>query len=102
MKRARSHDNELKEMLRNPNKEANYLRVASEDPDKRVFLLALKDVIEARSGMSKIARLAKVDRAHLYVMLSESGNPEWISIHRILDALGLRLTITPKKEKLAA
>ncbi len=102
MKRARSHEDELKKTLKNPVRAANYLRVAAEDSDKRVFLLALKDVIEARASISKIARQAKLDRRHLYVMLSEEGNPEWFSVNRLLNALGIRLTFTPKSHRLAA
>jgi probable addiction module antidote protein len=96
MKRARSHDDELKESLKDPVKAAEYLRVAYGDPDKRVLLLALKDVVEARAGISRIARLAKLDRRHLYVMLSKDGNPEWFSVNRLLNALGIQLSFEPK------
>jgi probable addiction module antidote protein len=105
MNRARSHNEELKESLKDLTQAAVYLRVAYGDPDKRVFLLALKDVIEARAGISKIARLAKMDRRHMYVMLSKDGNPEWFGINRLLNALGIQLTFEPKPRshtKLAA
>jgi probable addiction module antidote protein len=105
MKRARSHEEELQKSLKNPVQAADYLRVAFSDPDKRVFLLALKDVIEAHSGISRIAQLAKLDRRHLYVMLSKDGNPEWFSINRLLNALGLQISFEPKphhQTKLAA
>lgn len=100
MKRARSHEAELKESLKNPLKAAKYLRVAFGDPNKRVFLLALRDVIEARAGISKTARLAKLDRRHLYVMLSKDGNPEWFSVNRLLDALGLQISFVPKHPRI--
>jgi probable addiction module antidote protein len=100
MKRARSHEAELKELLKDPLEAANYLRVAYGDPDKRVFLLALKDVIEARASISKIARLAKLDRRHLYVMLSKDGNPEWFSVNRLLNVLGIQLSFEPKHPRI--
>jgi len=105
MKRARSHDEELMATLKDLAKAADYLRVAYGDSDQRVFLLALKDVIEARAGISKIARVAKMDRRHLYVMLSKDGNPEWFSVNRLLNALGIQLSFEPKPHshtKLAA
>ena len=103
MKHAKSHEAELREKLKNPKEAANYLRIAYEDSDKRIFLLALKDVVEARAGISEAARLAKLDRRHLYVMLSKNGNPEWFSLNRLLDALGIRLSFEPKHStKLAA
>src|SRR6266446_6523157 len=96
MKRARSYVDELKTSLKDPSRAAGYLKAAYEDPDKRVFLLALKDVIESRSSMSEIARQSKLDRRHLYVMLSGHGNPEWFSLNQLLDALGIRLSFEPK------
>jgi probable addiction module antidote protein len=105
MKRARSHEDELHQSLKDPVQAAGYLKAAYGDPDKRVFLLALKDVIEARAGISKIARLAKMDRRHLYVMLSREGNPEWFSVNRLLNALGIQLSFESKSHsqtKLAA
>lgn len=96
MKRARSHATELKDRLKNSAEAARYLEAAYEDPDKRVFLLALKDVVKARHGISKTARLTKLDRRHLYVMLSKEGNPEWFSMNRLLQALGLRLSFEPQ------
>ena len=100
MKRARSYKGELKESLKDPVQAAGYLKAAYADPDKRVFLLALKDVIEARSSMSEIARLTKLDRRHLYVMLSGHGNPEWYSLTQLLDALGIRLSFEPKPSRI--
>ena len=71
-----------------------------------MFLLALKDVVEARAGITVAARMAKLDRRHLYVMLSKGGNPEWFSLTRLLDALGIHLSFEPKNphftRKLAA
>jgi probable addiction module antidote protein len=105
MKRVRSYDTELRKSLKDPIQAAGYLKAAYEDTDKRVFLLALKDVIEAGSSLSRIARQAKLDRRHLYVMLSKDGNPEWFSINRLLNALGIQLSFEPKPQhntKLAA
>lgn len=96
MKRARSHIAELRSQLKNPIQAAHYLKVAYEDPDRRVFLLALKDVVKARHGISAIARQTKLDRRHLYVMLSQKGNPEWFSMSRLLQALGIRISFEPQ------
>ncbi|MFA5976274.1 MAG: transcriptional regulator [Elusimicrobiota bacterium] len=97
MKRARSYEKELQESLKDPVQAAGYLRAAYQDADKRVFLLALKDVIDAHSGMSHISRTVKLDRRHLYVMLSKNGNPEWFSVTKLLTALGIDLTFQPRK-----
>jgi probable addiction module antidote protein len=71
---------------------AYYLSAAiTESP--QVFLLALRDVVEAQKGMAKVATQAGVNRENLYKMLSEEGNPRLSSLGSVLSALGLRLVI---------
>jgi len=41
----------LLESLRNPEDAAQYLNACLEDGDKRVFLMALRDVADARGGL---------------------------------------------------
>jgi probable addiction module antidote protein len=60
-----------------------------------VFLLALRDVAEAR-GISVLAGQAQLNRENLYRMLSESGNPQLGSLTAVLDALDLRLAVAVK------
>ena len=72
---------------------AAYLEAALEDKDPSVFLLALRQVVQAR-GMANVARKAHVGRESLYKTLSENGNPELRTINRLLHAMGLRLSVT--------
>lgn len=71
-----------------------YLNAALEDGDQEVFLLALRDVAEAR-GVSQLAREAQLNRENLYRMLSPNGNPQLSSLTALLRSLGLRLAIHP-------
>ena len=74
-----------------------YLNDALQDADPRVFLLALRQVAEARGmGMTDLARETGLDRTGLYKVLSDKGNPEWASLASILDALGFGITIAKK------
>lgn len=73
-----------------------YLQETLKDEDPTVFLLALKDVIEAHKGLTAIARESKLNRESLYKMLSEEGNPCPTSIQRLLSTLNLEFSITPK------
>src|SRR5665213_1819782 len=59
------------------------------------FLLALRNVVEAQTGMKKLATDAGVNRENLYKMLSEEGNPRLSTLEAVLKALGLRLIIEP-------
>jgi len=61
--------------LADPEEAAAYLNAALEDGDQQVFLLALRDVAEAR-GMSQVAREARLNREIMYRMLSPTGNPQ--------------------------
>jgi len=82
----------LLESLQDPAEAAAYLDAALEDEDIQVFLLALRDVAEAR-GMSRVAAETDLNRESLYRMLSEEGNPRLSSLEALLHTFGLRLAI---------
>jgi probable addiction module antidote protein len=82
----------LLEDLADPEEAAAYLNAALEEGDQQVFLLALRDVAEAR-GMSQVAREARLNRENMYRMLSPAGNPQMSSLNALLRSIGLRLTV---------
>jgi len=92
-KRTRDYREGLLKSLLEPNAAAVYLNAALEDSDE-MFLIALRDVAEARQ-MAKVASDAGLSRESIYRTLSESGNPRYNSLLGILRALDLRLAIEP-------
>lgn len=92
-----AYETGLKEDLQNPKEAAAYLTAAMEDGSQDVFLLALRDVVEAR-GISRTAHKAGLNRENLYRILSGKGNPQLSSLSAILETLGLRLAITPNHD----
>src|SRR5271157_1990129 len=88
-----SYRESLLESLRNPEEAAQYLNACLEDEDARVFLLALRDVADARGGIRSLSRDAHLNRESLYRMLSKSGNPSLDSLAAVLNACGLRLAV---------
>lgn len=56
-----------------------------------LLLIALKNVIQAQGGMTKIAKKARLGRESLYKTVSEHGNPEFRTIAALTHALGLEL-----------
>jgi len=74
---------------------AGYLTAAFEEGED-VFLLALRDVVQAQYGMSNLARMTKLNRENLYEMLSKKGNPRLKNLASILEKLGLELSFKPK------
>lgn len=56
-----------------------------------------KRAIMARArGMSQIAKESGLSRKSLYKALGAEGNPEFGTILKVLQALGLKLSIKPK------
>ena len=88
-----SYRESLLESLRNPEDAAQYLNACLADEDSRVFLLALRDVADARGGLRALSRDAHLNRESLYRMLSKSGNPSLESLASVLEAFGLRLAV---------
>ena len=82
----------LRQALLDPAEAAAYLDAALAEGDMDVFLLALRDVAEAR-GMAQAARTARLNRENLYRMLAANGNPQLSSLNALLHSLGLRLAV---------
>lgn len=94
------------ESLKDPDGAAHYPNSCLEGDDARVFLLALRDVAEARGGMRSLSRDAHLNSESLYRMLSRSGNPSLDSLSAVLNACGLRLaaqstTLRRRKRRIA-
>lgn len=99
MAKSRSYQLDLVEALRDPIEAAEYLNAALEEGDKNVFLLALRNVAQARGGIRKLSARARLNRESLYRMLSARGNPELRSLGALLESLGLRLAIEAKPRR---
>ncbi|GAC1460430.1 MAG: putative addiction module antidote protein [Gemmatimonadaceae bacterium] len=73
---------------------AEYLAAALEDPNPDVFLHAVGDVAKAR-GISKVAKDAGLGRESLYKALAPGAKIRYDTVRKLLDSLGVRLTVTP-------
>jgi probable addiction module antidote protein len=93
MSRSRSYKEDLLKSLKDPEEAREYLNAALEDENPEVFLLALRDVVEANSTMSELARAIDRNRESLYKTLSEKGNPQLNSIRSILNQIGFKLAV---------
>lgn len=47
-------------------------------------------------GMAEVARRADVGDKVLFKALSQDGNPTLTTIHKVLHAVGLRLSVVPE------
>jgi probable addiction module antidote protein len=73
---------------------AAYVTEALATGDTAVIAHAL-GVIARTRGMSRIASETGLSRESLYRALSAEGNPEFTTVLRIMEAVGLRLTAEP-------
>ncbi|HEV2601134.1 MAG TPA: addiction module antidote protein [Candidatus Babeliales bacterium] len=89
----------LLEQLQDPQETAAYLKAALADPDERVFLLALRDVLQAQGGnIADLAEETDLNKQNLYRMLSKKGNPRFTSLITVLNAIGFEMDIHPIKK----
>ncbi|OGW88643.1 MAG: transcriptional regulator [Omnitrophica bacterium RIFCSPLOWO2_01_FULL_50_24] len=104
MKAAVSHHDELIKILKDPQEASAYLNAALEAGDKKAFLMALRNVLEAHGGMTRISDRAKINRVSLYKMLSRDGNPGFENLLTLLNVVGIRFQVTarPKSRRRAA
>lgn len=93
-----SHDEKVIAKLRGQEKlQAEFIKTSLEDnsDEPKAILSALRLVAEAR-GFSSFAEETQLNRQSLYRALDENGNPTLDSLLRMLDVLGLRLTVAHK------
>ena len=92
--RDKSYDDSLTVALRDPIEAAAFLDAVIEMDDPTALLLALRQVAKAH-GMAEVARRAEVGEKTLFKALSENGNPTIATVHKVLQAVGLKLSVTP-------
>jgi len=84
----------IRELRKNPEFAAEYLKAALEDADDPgVLLIALRHVAEARGGVAKVAKAAGIERESLYRALSPRGNPRLSTLVAVTKAMGLKITV---------
>lgn len=78
---------------------AIYLEVAAteaaEANDNRILLKAIETAAKAK-GMMQVAKDAGVSRESLYKSLASDAKPRFDTIAKVLDALGMKITVTSK------
>jgi probable addiction module antidote protein len=80
------------EHIETPEDVVNYIDAALADGDPEVIVATLGWIARSR-GMSQIARDAHVTRASLYKSLSGVSKPEFGTILKVMNALGVRLRV---------
>ena len=89
---------DVAEHLRTPEEMAAYLEATLEEAkgDAALIAKALGDIARAK-GMAQVARDAGLSRESLYKALSGERNPDFNTILRVVEALGLELHAEPAR-----
>jgi probable addiction module antidote protein len=88
------------EYLDTPEAIAAYLTEAFETNDAAFITDAIGTVARAR-GMSSVAKEAGLSRENLYKALSSEGRPEFGTVMKVLDSLGVHLHAEAKIARVA-
>ncbi len=79
-------------LLRDPERAAEYLMHALNNGDEIDFRLALADVVRARS-VTRVAEAAGIHRTTLHRMLNPANKPSFSSMVKVLGACDLDLLV---------
>ena len=92
MKKTTTTRYDVAEHLRTPKEMAAYLEACLDEAkgDAAFIAKALGDIARAR-GMAQVARDAGLSRESLYKALSGERSPDFDTILKVIDALGLKL-----------
>jgi len=72
---------------------AEYLAAALEDPNPDMFLRAVANVAKAR-GMASVAEASGLGRESLYKALAPGAKVRYETVRKLVDSLGVKLTVT--------
>ena len=98
----RNHRDDLLVRLSDPEYSSHYLKAALdetlEDGNMEAFLLALKNIVDAKGPLQEVASDADVSRQHLHRLLSGTGDPTLETLASVLNAVGLTIDFKPLSE----
>lgn len=92
MPKTKTTDYDVAEHLRTPKEMAAYLEACLEEADEDAAFIAkaLGDIARAK-GMAQVARDAGLSRESLYKALSGDRSPDFETILKVVNALGIKL-----------
>ncbi|MBE9075787.1 helix-turn-helix domain-containing protein [Romeria aff. gracilis LEGE 07310] len=98
----KNYRDDLLVRLCDPEYSSYYLKAALdetlEDGNTEAFLLALKNLVDAKGSVQEVASNADISRQHLHRLLSGTGNPTLETLAAVLHAVGLTIDFRPVSE----
>jgi probable addiction module antidote protein len=88
----------LLKRLKNPDYAVGYLTDVLANESQEAFLIALRDVIDARDeNFSELSGKSGITRQGLYQALSDAGNPRLSTVTQLLSSLGMQISISRRE-----
>jgi len=75
---------------------AEYLKAVLSENDESLLMLAIREIIDSMGGIGKLSKETGLARESLYRTLSENGNPRFSTLFKVLDNMGLQLSVSAK------
>ena len=98
-KKSASYDDFFSQQLReDPELAIHYLNEAAAESPHALFV-AVGKLIAAHKGMKAMEDKTGIKRQSLYKMLSDTGNPGWVSMNTVLDELGISIEFKYRSSK---
>jgi len=86
---------DLQEFLKTPEERAAMIEATAELDDPAALRAVLLEVAKAE-GMAEMSRRTGLGEKTLFRSLGKNGNPTLDTLHRVLNAVGLRLDVRVK------
>ena len=93
--RDESFDDYIVKTMKDPSEAAACIKAVMELDDPSALLVALRHVAKAY-GMAEMAPRADVGDKTLFKALSAEGNSTLTTVHKVMHAVGLRLSVVPE------
>lgn len=103
MTKCRKLEDYLIESLQDKKEAKAFLDVILEeyqqDNNLEAFANALELLIRAQGNISEFTKKAKIDRSHIYKIMKNETQPQFLTVSKILNSLGFQLTVKRIKPK---
>jgi probable addiction module antidote protein len=96
------HERDIAELRADRELAVEYLKALNERKDRAAGFLAVRTVAEAYGGLGAVASEAGISREALYRALSAKGNPTFKTILAVPKAVGMKLSVEPRQQHVAA
>ena len=99
MRKLKNHKEQLVERLKDPKYASAYLKACLDESfetnDIGIFQLAVRNVVDAHGGMTKISSQMEVNRESFYRSLSENTKAKFFTLANTIKACGLEMDFHP-------